>query len=396
MTLAIPWEVVNWPQRRSGIPDQFRNPRDFIDYSLPWSFYNVGDVDTGKMAADLAQATGYMEENPPSINRDDGHNLTVDFFGSDNDAESLTWGVSPYKDRMAVIVDDSWIGEVPFPTIRVSEFTVEKAKQYQVVATDKVLFRGQASHEASLSRLFQVFRDRRGWKQEPGKPIIALIVREARKVVMAQFRANMSADRQEAEYVFSDMNAQRAHSGIAPIVDNQRYMGVHLDYRDLATYRVLKGFGPQDIADSLDWIFKPTTQLRWLMTPLRTTRQMWPDYLRVMPIRQFVCLDRWNGISQGVIGDIPWLKFKGFDLAETLGIHPAFDKPKEETRQKELSPGAKDRVEKHRRIRDMEAKRLNAKDIATQLELETGQRWTPASVYYHMIAGSCKCDEKSE
>ena len=381
-------QPINWLQKRASKPEDFRNPDDFIDFSLPWAFYNVGDVDTGKMAADIAEATGYLEES--------AHYRVVDVFGSDNDSESLIWGVSKYKDEVAAIVDDLWTGDAPFPVVKVGDFTIEKVMEHRVIVTDRVLFRNMQSQEAALSRIFQILRDRRGYKQEPGKPIVALIIREARKVVWAQQRANMSRDKQEAEYVFADMNAQRAHSGVAPIVDNQRWMGVNIDYRDLATYRILKGFGPQNIPDELRFIFKPTVQLKWMMTPLRSTRQPWPDYLRVPPRRQFVCLDKWNGISQGVIGDIPWLKWKGYDLADILGIRPAFEKPSEEPRKKELTPGAKDRLEKHRRIREMEGKGLNAKDIAQELQVETGQKWTPASVYYHMAGGSCKCSERLE
>ncbi|MDE1854406.1 MAG: hypothetical protein KGI38_11765 [Thaumarchaeota archaeon] len=374
---AVPMRPINWLQGRRA---------EFVDWSLPWAFYNVGDVDQGKMGADIAEATNYLAESP--------YYRVRDLFGSDNDSESLTWFKSPYKDETAAIVDDSWAGEMPFPTIRVSDFSIAKANQYRVVVTDRMLFRNEAVHYSSLGRIFQMFRDRRGYKQETGKPIIALIVREARKVIMAQLRANMTKDQQEAEYVFADMNAQRAHSGIAPIVDNQRWKGVHVDYRDLASYKVLKGFGPQVIPDELDWVFKPEFAMKWLSTPFRT-RQTWPSFLRNMPVRQFVCLDRWNGVCHGVIGEIEWLKYKGYDLAELLQIRPAFDKPIEpEPKQGALTPHAKEMLEMHRRIRELEAKGLNAKEITAQVELEGRKRRSVPGIFYHMTAGSCTCESK--
>ena len=374
----FPDHPLNWLQGGRG---------RLVDWSQPWSFYNVGDVDQGKMGADIAEFMNYLAESK--------YYKGADVFGSDNDSESLIHFKGPYKDETAAIVDDSWTGEIPFPTIRVSDFSLEAMAGYRIVVTDKVLYRNQAVHESALSRIFQVFRDRRGYKQELGQPIIALIVREARKVVMAQAKSFMSEDKKEAEYVFADMNAQRAHSGIAPIVDNQRWMGVNIDYRDIAAYKVLKGFGPQVIPKELRWVFKGRVALKWLITPLKTIRS-WPTQLRNMPVREFVCLDKWSGISHGVIEEIDYLRYKGYDLADILGVRPEFSKAAEEPKQKTLSTHAKEMLELHKRVREMEGHGLNAKDIAAQLEIETGRRMTAPGVYYHMTPGRCSCEGKEE
>lgn len=346
----------------------------------------MGDVDTGKGVTVFAICTNILAEG----------GFVIDTFGSDTDSETLSWFKSPYKDRTAAIVSDEWKGVIPFNCLKVSDFSVARAKEFDVVVTDKVFFRDEVDHYASLGRIFKVCSARRGYKQEPGKPIMALAVREARKVIRSQITANMSKDEQAAQWAFVDLNAQRAHSGITPVVDSQRWMDVHVTYRDLASYKVLKGFGPQVSPDELDWVWHPRFKSKWMRSPYRT-RQFWESFLRSMPVDMFVSLDRANGVCFGAIGDISWVKFKGYDLARMLGIEPDFEAAKPKTLPAKDQPGGKkfQTIALHRRVRELAGQGMTDIQIIAQIEKETGIKRTKGFPAYHRIGGGCNCEEYS-
>ena len=372
----VPFFPLNW----------FQGSHKWIDYTEPWSFLVVGDVDQGKGFAVNAIATGFLAEG----------GFVVDVFGSDNDSETLIWfgKDSPYRDDAAIVTGDDFDGTIPFNHFKISEFTIEKAKQYRVTTTDKIFFRDEQAHYSALGRIFAVCRSRRGYKQEAGHRVMALIIREAHKVVRSQITSNMSKDEQEAQWAFVDLNSQRAHSGISPVVDNQRWMEIHNSYRDLASFKILKGFGPQVIPSELDWIFKPKFHFKWASAPFRTA-QSWPGYLRNMPRNHFVGLTRWNSLCTGLVGDIPWAHYKGFDLAQLLGIIPSFQSRPEEEALPSMPEKGVQMLADHRRVAELTALGRRPIEIAEQIEKETGRHFTEGMVKYHRF-GRCACEYKAK
>lgn len=356
----------------------------WIDYSLPWSFYTVGDVDTGKGNTLFALATRFLAKG----------GFVVDTFGSDNDSETLSWlsPDSPYRNETAVVTSDLFKGNLPFNHFKISDFSISKAKEYKVVVTDKIFFEDSDDHMKGLAHIFKTCRERRGYKLERGNPILALVVREARKIIKSQMSAHMTRDEQDAQYAFVDLNAQRAHSGVSPLVDSQRWMDVHNSYRDLASFKIFKGFGPQVIPGELHWLFKRQLHYAWRMAPFRR-KQPWPSYLRNMPVNHFVAVTRWNGVCTGLIEKVPWVKYKGSDLMDILKIEPSFE-VKEDAKEAEKSSRKSkvlERLTYHRRILELEASDMKLKDIAKHMEAETQQHFTEGMVKYH-TEGKCNCE----
>ena len=158
--------------------------------------------------------------------------------------------------------------------------------------TDRIFYGSKKTHYEALGRIFQITKERRGWREGSRKKIIALVVREARKVIRSQMIAGMSRNEQDAQEEFIDLNNQRAHSGISPIVDTQRYMDISTSFRQLCNYRIIKGFGAQPIPEEFEFLFKPR---------LFGTN---PNLLRNMPPDEFIALTSWNGVCRGVCAKV--------------------------------------------------------------------------------------------
>ena len=210
-----------------------QGPRNWPDFKNPESFFIFGMVDYGKSNTAMALAENFLFEG----------GTIFDIHGADNDFETGVWLLSPYKDRTAVVVGEDVDVEMPFEKIRIGEFTMKKAEEYDVILTDKMFFVRKKAHYSALGQIFTLCKNRRGWREGNKKKIVALLVREARKVIRSQLIAGTSRNEQEAQEELIDMNNQRAHSGISPILDTQRYMDVSTSFRQLANYRIIKGFG---------------------------------------------------------------------------------------------------------------------------------------------------------
>src|SRR3990167_5728006 len=295
-------------------------------FNDPESFFIFGNPHTGKSNQAMAVAENYIAH---------GHQV-IDPFGAENDSDVMVWYRSPYKDRTIMIHGGDVQVESAFPKISVDAFTLDAVKDYDVVVTDRALYGSDYSHYAALARIFELCKKRKGWKQDGKGRIIAILVREAWNVIYSQIRAGASKDEQDAQREFIKLNNQRAHAGLAPIIDTQRYMDLSTSVRQLANYRVIKGFGGQVIPDEFDFLFKPSLfgNTPWL--------------LRNLPPDEFLMVTSWNGVARGLVGKVPWAINKGEDLIQELGIVVTPVKIKAEPEGKDVV--SEEKVEKAKRV----------------------------------------------
>ena len=97
-----------------------QGPRNWPTYEAPESFFAFGNPDTGKSNQAMAFATNFIDHGATAI----------DVHGADNDAETLVWLLSPYKDKAAVVIGEDVEVEMPFEKISISDFTMEEAEKY--------------------------------------------------------------------------------------------------------------------------------------------------------------------------------------------------------------------------------------------------------------------------
>ena len=273
-----------------------QGPRSWPTFRNPQSFFLFGNPDTGKSNMGMALTTNFIEQGATAI----------DMHGADNDAETLVWLLSPYKDRVLTVIGNDMKVEMSFEKCTLDEFTMKKAEEFKKLSSPigcstvaKRLTMRRWGRYSSVVRCARMEED----DEKDHRPTD----REARKVIRSQMIAGMSMNEQDAQEEFIDLNNTRAHSGIAPIVDTQRYMDISTSFRQLCNYRIIKGFGGQPIPDEMDFVFRPRLFGRN------------PNILRNLPRDEFIALTSWNGVCRGICAKVPWAINKGEDLITSWG-----------------------------------------------------------------------------
>jgi hypothetical protein len=352
----------------------YQEPRIKWNYYEPQSTFATGIQDSGKSWQNVAHGTNYIAHG----------GRVMDCFGAENDSETLTYLQKdcPYRDSTLLLIgDDVDIESNGFPTRRLSEFNFRTdLKDYLVVTTDRMFFGSEDSHYMGLYKIFKMCVERRGWKEYENGRIIALIIREAWRVIYSQIRAGVSRNEQEAQYELKRLNYQRAHNGVAPLVDTQRYMDLMPSVRSTSNFKVIKGFGGECIPDEFDFLWKDTV--------------LGADgyKLRHMPPYEFLVVTSWNGVAQGIVADCPWRKVaKGSDMLEYLGIRVQPRKKPEDVKPLTYVEEPVSEHDNHRRVIELRNSGRTFQQIATELGFST-----TSNVSSHLKRhkeGRCSCEK---
>ncbi len=371
--LADGFLITSWPQGPKIGPS-------FMDAESSFVF---GAVHTGKTRLLVRLAKMYQKHGLAQI---------LDAFGAENDSESTVWVLDPEtRDNTLMVVGNEVLVEGWDMTMPIGEFTLEKAKQYDVIVTDRSLFgprddrKWDFRYYAALSRMFELAKRREGQQR-----LLAVVIREAWNVIYSQMKSGISRDEQAAQGEFRKMHNQRFHARVAALIDTQRYTDLSASVRSLTDYRYIKGFGSQTIPAELHFLFQPQLfgYKDWL--------------IRNTPLDEFILLTGKNGVARGTFADIPWHIKKGYSPLRKLGVNIRL--------KSEVSPGeseedgSKDPWEGanyvpsnndiHRRMKELHDAGYSYKDVASKME-EEGVPMSWQKVRYH-LQGNCACEVTSE
>ncbi|MDG7041577.1 MAG: hypothetical protein JRN22_00800 [Nitrososphaerota archaeon] len=293
-------------------------------FKTPESSFISGAVNSGKTRLLIRLALQYQAEAGAQI---------IDTFGAENDNESLAFLMRPKtRDSTLMIIGDEvtvdgWDNKMP-----ISTFSLEAAKEYDVIVTDRALYgpydskRHDLLYYAALSRIFELVKRRRGQRR-----LICLTIREAWNVIYSQLRAGISRDEQAAMQEFRKLHNQRSHAKVAVIIDTQRYGDLAASVRSLVDFQYLKGFGKQVIPPELHYLYRPN------LFGFGSGREWMPRNMRK---NQFIILTEHNGVAIGWYRDISWHPEKGTSPLDKLGITVSL-KQGETTPEVEEKPKAK-------------------------------------------------------
>jgi hypothetical protein len=351
------------------IGPQFRGPE---------SSFVFGATDTGKSRLLVRKALMYRRHANAQI---------IDAFGAENDSESTVWVLAPEtRDTTLMVVGNEVDPQGWDLTMPISEFTLEKAKDYDVIITDRALFgpvderKWNDRYYAALAKIFELVKRRKGQRR-----LLALMVREAWNLIYSQIKANISRDEQEAMQEFRKLHNQRAHSNVATLVDTQRYTDFAASVRTLTDYQYIKGFGSQPVPSELEFLFKP-----WLFGAQSGREWM----MRNTPLSEFIVLTKRNGVGYGTYADIPWHVEKGYSPLDKLGITFPL-KPQEASDEKDAKADLGDAVyvptnnDQHRMMQDLHDLGLGYEAIANKMT-EEGIQTSWEKVRYH-LQRKCAC-----
>lgn len=361
-----------------------QSPKRGPTFNAPESYFTFGNPDTGKSNQNIAIMTNFLSN---------GHK-GIDAWGSESGAEELGWFFSPYKDKTIMIHGDDVEVDTHFAKMPISKFSLDALKDYDMAVTTRELYgagqEGEYSHYGALAKVFNLCKTRKGWKSSGGGQVIVLMVREAWNVIYSQMRAGLSKDEQAAQMELKRLDKQRFHTGIAPLLDSQRYMDIDTSVRQLTNFRIIKGFGGQVIPDEFDFLFKPHL---FGNTPWR---------LRNLPRDEFIMVTSWNGVATGLVDKVPWNVHKGQDLVDLLGIivhPPKVDEEKSEQQRRAEQPLPKREAplpeerarEHHRRTMELHNQGRNYVQIAEELT-KAGMPITYHTARLH-VRGDCTCEK---
>jgi len=232
------------------ITSWLQGPRFKPTFTKAESSFIFGGVHTGKTRLAVRLALMFRKR---------ANAQTIDAFGAENDSESCVWILNPEtRDKTLLISGNEFKIEGWDNVMPIGKFTLEAAKEFEVIVTDRALFgpiddrKWDFKYYAALARIFQLCRWREG-----GNRVINLVIREAWNLIYSQIEAGISRDEQAAMRSFRKMHNQRFHSRVAPTMDTQNYIELAKSIRTLTDFKYIKGFGDQEIPRSLTWIFKP-------------------------------------------------------------------------------------------------------------------------------------------
>ena len=196
------------------ITDWYQGPKMGPRFDQPESSFISGIAHSGKSR--LLTRLGLMHQKY-------GLAQLVDAFGAENDSESTVHLLNPEtRDNTLMIVGNEVKVEGWDVTMPVGEFTLERAKDYDVIVTDRALFgpRDERKYDfryyAALARLFELAKRREGQKR-----LLVLAVREAWNLVYSQMKSGVSRDEVAAQGEFKKLHNIRFHANVAPILDSQ-------------------------------------------------------------------------------------------------------------------------------------------------------------------------------
>ena len=371
-----------WVDPHGGfiLPVWLQGPRIGPQFRGPESSFVFGSTDTGKSRLLVRLSLMYRRHAYAKI---------LDVFGAENDNESTVWLLCPEsRDSTLCIIGNEVKVEGWDLTTPIGDFTLEKAKDYSVVITDRAFFgplddrKYDNRYYAALAKIFELAKRREGQKQ-----LLVVMIREAWNVIYSQIKAGISRDEQQAQNEFRKLHNQRAHANLCTLIDTQRYTDLLAAVRTLADFRYIKGFGSQPIPDELDFLFKP-----WLFGS-RSHRD-W--MMRNTPVDEFILLTKNNGVGYGSFANIPWHIQKGYSPLKKLGITVSL-KPKEDTPEGGTQqPGpwgeavyVPSNNDQHLHMQELHEQGLSYKDIAARMA-EEGVEISWQKVKYH-IRGECGC-----
>lgn len=316
----------------------------------------------------------------------------VDAFGAENDSESTVHILNPnLRDSTMMITGDQVKVEGWDLCKPISEFSLESAKDYNVIITDRALFgpmsdkKWDYKYYAALAKIFELY------KRRTGQPRLAVLgIREIWNVVYSVIRAGISRDEQAAQIEFRKLHNQRYHSKVAIVADTQRYTDEAASVRTLHDYRYIKGFGSQPVPNELHFLYKPHL-FGSIPGRFRNPRE-W--MVRNMPLDQFAILTKRNGVGMGWYSDIPWHVKKGYSPLRQMGITVNL-KQREADEERKANNDFQDanyipsNNDLHLKMKALHAEGYTYIDIAKRLS-DAGIPTTDAKVKYHLTE-RCHC-----
>ncbi len=239
------------------------------------------------------------------------HNATIiDVFGS-RDGESAAWAQDscPYKNILFLTGDSVKLdfANRKFDQIKISEFTLKKAEEYEIVVTTPRFYKSENEQYRALSRIVDCLKWRDEFLQKDGSlKIDCLLVREARKLLTSRIVAGAARDIQAAERDFIDLHDEGYHVGVSFLIDTLRPGALEINIREIANYTIIKRIGKMELPRQY-WHLAKYFNNDW-------------DYIRGMPLDEFILQTDKNAVCNGHFDKVPWHIVRGESLITKLGI----------------------------------------------------------------------------
>ena len=347
----------------------WRKGRERMNFRQASTYWSFGKRFSGKSSLIELIGSKYLEEGA----------TLFDIFSA-RDGESLAWLRSPYTDVMLVCGDAMKL-ECPWPWVKMKDFRLEEAERHQLVITCPQFYANEYEQYATLSRLVDILKWRIVWDK-----VDVLMVREAGRLVASRIISGKVSNRLEAEYDFIDLHNEAYHTGLCALIDSVRPIAVAPDVREIANYVFVKKMGRMKIPAELWYVMKHID----------------PQYLRRMPIGQFVMVTDNDNVAVGYSDKVPWHISRGENLMKNLGItvqrDSAYVAPSRQSAGAIPETGRKITQAIHANIMEMRRNGKSYREIRDSLQAQGGPALNPVTIGEeikdHEYA-RCGCMERS-
>lgn len=322
-----------------------------FDWSSPDAYWCFGKRKSGKSNVLEAIATNCM-----------AHGATILDLYSARDNEALAWCRSPYSVQL-------WTGnsvdlkfeKQPYPWRHMKEFSLKQAEEAQVNITVPGFYSTRGEMYRSLSRILDLLKDRNEWDSN-----ILLLVRESTRLIQSRLFAKAVRGQLEAQYDFIEVMQESYHNGVGVAVDSLRPLSIDINVREVANHVIVKRAGRLTLPKDLRLFF----------------RYVKPQYIRRMPLKDFVVYSDTDDLMAGDLDLVPWHIVRGENIMKQLGIIPVpsaespIEPPDEEEEDRPKGrpgrPRKKDDPELVAKARAMFAEGESKAAIARSLRLDRG------------------------
>ena len=276
---------------RENRPYYEKRLEDAFDWSSPDAYWCFGKRKSGKSNVLEAIATNCMAKGA----------VILDLYSA-RDNEALAWCRSPYSVKLWTgnSIDLKFEGK-EYPWGHMKDFNLKEAEKYSVNITVPGFYSSRGEMYRSLSRILDMLKDRSEWNTN-----IILLVRESTRLIQSRLFAKAVKGQLEAQYDFIEVMQESYHNGVGVAVDSLRPLSIDINVREVANHVIVKRAGR--------------------LTLPRDMKLLWhyirPQYIRRMPLEDFVVYSDSDDLMVGDLDLVPWHIIRGENIMKQLGITP--------------------------------------------------------------------------
>lgn len=183
----------------------------------------------------------------------------IDLYGS-SDMEALCWckpqfekvwrAINGKAPKILLISGNDREISSRFSTCHISEITLQKIEEQDVITTCQQFFNSEDEYFKALAHLVNLLWTQRHCWTEP----IFVLVREASNWLYSRAKVVKNDNRAKAEFIKAFRESR--HHGLAMACDTLRWTAIDKEIRDIADYTIIKRTGATGLPDDLRWLYR--------------------------------------------------------------------------------------------------------------------------------------------